>query len=65
MKGGIMKKPFESIMLCGGKQCCPVVDANVASQKVTIGEDANTVTLKREEWNILVQKIRAGELKEW
>lgn len=52
-------------MLCGGSKCCPTVDADAAAQKVTIGEDANVVTLKREEWNILVQKIKTGELKEW
>lgn len=60
-----MKKPFEAIVLCGNEKCCPTVDADVAAQKVTIGEDANVVSLKREEWNILVQKIKNGELKEW
>ncbi|PIR21256.1 MAG: hypothetical protein COV45_00490 [Deltaproteobacteria bacterium CG11_big_fil_rev_8_21_14_0_20_47_16] len=60
-----MKKPFEAIVLCGGSKCCPTVDADVTTQKVTIGEDDNVVTLKREEWNILVDKIKKGELKEW
>jgi len=44
-----MKKPFEAIVLCGGSKCCPTVDADVTTQKVTIGEDDNVVTLKREE----------------
>lgn len=60
-----MKKPFEAIVLCGGQKCCPVVDADVAKDAVTIGEDTNCVTLKREEWNTLVAKIKGGELKEW
>lgn len=60
-----MNKPFEAIVLCGDDKCCPVVDTDVAQNTVTIGEDANVVTLKREEWNILVAKIKAGELKEW
>lgn len=60
-----MKKPFEAIVLCGGQKCCPTVDADIAKDTVTIGEDANVVSLKREEWNILVQKIKSGELKEW
>jgi hypothetical protein len=30
---------------------------------VHIGEDANLVVLKKEEWNILVEKIRSGELQ--
>lgn len=60
-----MKKPFEAIVLCSKDKCCPTVDADVAQNTVTIGEDANVVTLKREEWNILVEKIKSGELKEW
>ena len=28
-----------------------------------LGEDKNTVRLKPEEWNILVAKIKKGELK--
>ncbi len=60
-----MKKPFEAVVLCGKSDCCPVVDADLTSGMVTIGEDDNVVTLKREEWNILVDKIKNGELKEW
>lgn len=60
-----MNKPFEAIVLCGGSKCCPTVDTDVAKNTVTIGEDANVVTLTREEWNILVAKIKTGELKEW
>lgn len=50
------------VYLCTHCQCCPAVEFR--GKEVHIGEDANRVVLKREEWNILVKKIRAGELKE-
>jgi len=31
--------------------------------EVHIGEDDNRGVLKREEWNILVEKIKSGELE--
>ena len=42
------------------KSCCPAVET--AGDDVLIGEGANTVRLKKNEWNMLVEKIRSGEL---
>jgi hypothetical protein len=42
------------------KSCCPAVE--VVGNEVLIGEDANTVRLKKNEWNKLVEKIQSGEL---
>jgi hypothetical protein len=50
------------VYLCTHCQACPAVEFR--GEEVRIGEDANTVALKREEWNILVEKIKAGELRE-
>ncbi len=42
------------------KSCCPAVET--AGDEVLIGEGTNTVRLNKNEWNLLVQKIRSGEL---
>ncbi len=42
------------------KSCCPAVEIN--GDDVLIGEGANTVRLKKNEWNMLVAKIKTGEL---
>lgn len=42
------------------KSCCPAVETN--GDDVLIGEGANIVRLKKNEWNMLVQKIQSGEL---
>ena len=42
------------------KSCCPAVET--VGNEVLIGEGANTVRLKKNEWNRLVQKIQTGEL---
>lgn len=42
--------------LCG----CPAVE--VTRQGVTIGEGANLVKLTPEQWNLLGEKVRSGEL---
>lgn len=42
------------------KSCCPAVE--VVGNEVLIGEAANTVKLKKNEWNNLVEKIKSGEL---
>lgn len=39
---------------------CPDVEIN--SEHVTIGEDANTVTLTHAQWNELVARVRSGDL---
>lgn len=50
------------VYLCSDKGCCPAVEA--AEGVVRIGEEGNLCTLKRDEWNALVQKVKAGELGE-
>ena len=49
------------VVLCGSCSSCPAVE--VEKDKVRIGENKNMVTLTREEWNIMIRKIQAGELK--
>lgn len=50
-----------TVKLCGQQgSCCPDVEFN--GTEVRIGEDANTVRLTTAEWNILVEKIKSGEL---
>jgi hypothetical protein len=41
--------------------CCPVV--RIEKEYVDIGEEGKMCRLRREEWNSLVEKILAGELK--
>ncbi|MBI2953704.1 MAG: hypothetical protein HYY30_05275 [Chloroflexi bacterium] len=50
------------IHLCKSGGCCPAVSFH--GNEVHIGEDENVATLTREEWNILVEKVRSGELGE-
>lgn len=45
-------------LCCGGQ--CPVVV--LEEERVVIGEKDNTCTLRKEEWNALVDKILSGEL---
>jgi hypothetical protein len=53
-----------AVVLCNEGSCippkCPVVD--VQSDKVIIGEKDNICTLTKEQFNILKEKIRTGEL---
>ncbi len=42
------------------KSCCPAVE--FVGDEVLIGEAANTVRLKKNEWNMLVEKIQSREL---
>ena len=42
------------------KSCCPAVET--VGDDVLIGEASNIVRLKKNEWNMLVEKIRSGEL---
>ncbi|MCL4436811.1 MAG: hypothetical protein M1503_12350 [Thaumarchaeota archaeon] len=48
------------IYLCG-KGHCPAVE--MQGDKVLIGEDKNTAVLSKAEWNVLVEKIKTGELR--
>lgn len=51
------------VKLCGQQgSCCPDVEFDGAS--VRIGEASNVVRLTKQEWNLLVEKIRSGELSE-
>ena len=59
-----MRKMKTKMSLCGGPvgdPACPAV--NISDSEVTIGEDENTVRLKAEEWNKLVDLIKSGKLK--
>lgn len=42
------------------KGCCPAVET--VGDEVLIGEATNIVRLKKDEWNMLVEKIQSGEL---
>jgi hypothetical protein len=53
-------KKFSLCPLCTA--CPEVVITNEGV--ITIGEDANTVRLSRDEWNELVRLIKQGELHE-
>ena len=50
------------VYLCGDCGHCPSVEFR--GEEVHIGEGENLAVLKRAEWNILVEKIKAGELRE-
>jgi hypothetical protein len=47
--------------LCPSCTACPEVV--VDGDRVRIGEDANTVVLGKEEWNVLVDLICSGQLR--
>jgi hypothetical protein len=47
------------VYICN-KSCCPAVET--IGDEVLIGEGTNTVRLKKNEWNNLVQKVLSGEL---
>ena len=46
--------------LCPSCIACPEVE--VGGTAVKIGEEGNQVTLKSEEWNVLVDLINSGQL---
>lgn len=50
------------ISLCPACDACPSVE--IEEHEVRIGEAGNLVTLTRDEWNVLVRAIKAGELAE-
>ena len=49
-----------SVSLCPACDACPQVE--ISEEVVRIGEADNTVVLKKEEWNVLVELIRSGQL---
>ena len=49
------------VSLCPACTACPEVE--IDRDEVRIGEAGNLVTLKREEWNVLVELIQSGQLK--
>ena len=49
------------VSLCPACTACPEVE--IDRDEVRIGEAGNLVTLKREEWNVLVELIESGQLK--
>ena len=51
---------MRKIKLCHGSSGCPSVE--IGSIEVRIGENDNMCVLKKKEWNLLVKKIKAGEL---
>ena len=51
---------MERFSLC--PQCIACPEVVVEGDTVRIGEDENTVVLKKAEWNVLVDAIRSGQL---
>jgi len=49
-----------AVSLCPACSACPEV--LIEGDTVRIGEDANTAVLKKEEWNVLVELIKSGQL---
>jgi hypothetical protein len=49
-----------AISLCPNCDHCPEVV--IEDGEIRIGEDANTAVLKADEWNVLVELIRSGQL---
>jgi hypothetical protein len=50
----------ERVTLCPSCAACPEVV--IEGDTIRIGEDPNIVVLKKEEWNVLVDAIRSGQL---
>ena len=46
--------------LCPACTACPEVE--IVGDEVRIGEEGNVAVLKAEEWNVLVNLIRSGQL---
>ncbi len=49
-----------TLVLCCGKKGCARID--FVADGVEIRDDDNVVKLSSEEWNLLVEKIKRGEL---
>ena len=52
--------PKKVITLCPACNACPTIE--LYDDTVRIGEEGNRVTLKKEEWNAIVDKIARSEL---
>lgn len=48
------------VVLCCGKKGCARID--FVANGVEISDDENVVKLSLEEWNLLAEKIKSGEL---
>ena len=51
---------MERFSLC--PQCIACPEVVIEGDTIRIGEDENTVVLKKAEWNVLVEAIRSGRL---
>ncbi len=51
---------MERVSLCPHCTNCPEVA--IEGGTIRIGEDENTVVLKKDEWNVLVGAIQSGQL---
>jgi hypothetical protein len=49
-----------TVSLCPSCTACPEVV--IEGDTIRIGEDENTVILKKAEWNVLVDAIQSGQL---
>ncbi len=46
--------------LCPACSACPEVE--IVGDEIRIGEAGNLVVLKKDEWNVLIDLIRSGQL---
>ena len=46
--------------LCPACDACPEIE--IAGDEIRIGETGNLAILKKDEWNVLVDLIRSGQL---
>ena len=53
---------MEKIVMSLCPHCTNCPEVVIEGDTVRIGEDANTAVLKKEEWNVLVNLIRSGQL---
>jgi len=51
---------MERVSLCPHCDHCPEIV--IEGEQIRIGEDANTVVLKKDEWNVLVDLIQSGRV---
>jgi hypothetical protein len=51
---------MERVSLC--PQCTECPEVVIDGDTIRIGENENTVVLKKEEWNVLVDAIKSGQL---
>ena len=51
---------MDKVLLCPACSACPEVA--IDGDTVRIGEEGNLVTLKKEEWNVLVDVIKSGKV---